>query len=52
MTIEELQPFEETLASASVIAGAYNIDSVLIPRKDHSTFSNLREAEAKYIHRQ
>jgi hypothetical protein len=47
MTIQELQPFEETLASASVIAGAYNIDSVLIPRKDHSTFSNLREAEGK-----
>ena len=42
MSIQELQPFEETLASASVIAGAYNIDSVLIPRKDHSTFSNLR----------
>lgn len=47
MSIAELQPFEETLASASTIAGAYNVDSMLIPRKDHSTFNNLREAEAK-----
>ncbi len=47
MSIQDLQPFEETLADASVIAGAYNIDSVLIPRKDQSTFNNLKEAEAK-----
>lgn len=47
MSIQDLQPFDETLASASVLAGAYNIDSVLIPRKDQSTFSNLKEAEAK-----
>jgi len=36
MSIQDLQPFEETLADASTIAGAYNIDSVLIPRKDQS----------------
>ena len=47
MSIQDLQPFDEALADASSIAGAYNIDSVLIPRKDQSTFNNLKEAEVK-----
>lgn len=47
MSIQDLQPFEESLTDAAVIAGLYNIDSVLIPRKDNATFSNLREAECK-----
>ena len=42
---QELQPFEETLADAINIAGAYGIPAVLVPRKDQSTFSNQATAE-------
>lgn len=45
LSIQELQPFEETLADAVQIAGVYNIPAVLIPRKDQSTFSNQDTAE-------
>ena len=45
LSIEELQPFDETLLDAITIAGAYNVPSVLIPRKDQSTFSNQDTAE-------
>ena len=45
MSIQELAPFEETLADAVQIAGAFNVPSVLIPRKDQSTFSNQDAAE-------
>lgn len=45
LTISELQPFEETLADAINIAGAYGIPAVLVPRKDQSTFSNQATAE-------
>lgn len=45
LTIAELQPFEETLADAICIAGAYGIPAVLVPRKDQSTFSNQSTAE-------
>jgi len=45
MSISELEPFEETLADAIAIAGAFGIPSVLIPRKDQSTFSNQATAE-------
>lgn len=44
-SIQELQPFEETLLDAITIAGAYGIPDVLVPRKDHSTFSNQAVAE-------
>lgn len=44
-TISELQPFEETLLDAITIAGLYGIPDVLVPRKDHSTFSNQAVAE-------
>lgn len=47
MSIADMQPFEETLNDAVTIAGAYGIDGVLVPRKDQSTFSNLKEAECK-----
>ena len=43
--ISQLQPFEETLADAIVIAGLYGIPPVLVPRKDQSTFSNQATAE-------
>lgn len=45
LSISELQPFEETLLDAITIAGAYGIPDVLVPRKDHSTFSNQSVAE-------
>lgn len=45
LSIQELQPFEETLQDAVTIAGAYGIPDVLVPRKDHSTFSNQAAAE-------
>lgn len=45
MSIKELEPFEETLLDAITIAGAYGIPDVLVPRKDHSTFSNQSTAE-------
>lgn len=44
-SIQELQPFEETLLDAITIAGQYGIPDVLVPRKDHSTFSNQAVAE-------
>lgn len=44
-SIQELMPFDETLADAVQIAGQYNVPSVLIPRKDQSTFSNQDGAE-------
>lgn len=45
MSIQDMQPFDETLADAIAIAGIYNIPSVLVPRKDQSTFSNQSVAE-------
>lgn len=48
-SIAELQPFDETLYDAIAIAGAYDIPSVLVPRKDQSTFANQSAAE-KYVY--
>ena len=45
LSISDLQPFDETLQDAITIAGAYGIPSVLVPRKDQSTFSNQSTAE-------
>lgn len=45
LTIQELQPFEETLQDAIVIAGAFGIPSELVPRKDKSTYNNQKSAE-------
>ena len=45
MNIAQLQPFEETLLDAIVIAGQFGIPDVLVPRKDHSTFNNQSTAE-------
>ena len=45
LSINELMPFDETLADAISIAGAYGIPAVLVPRKDQSTFSNQSAAE-------
>lgn len=45
LSIQELQPFEETLNDALMIAGAYGIPGDLIPRKDRSTFNNRKSAE-------
>lgn len=45
LSITDLQPFDETLQDAITIAGAFGIPSVLVPRKDQSTFSNQSTAE-------
>lgn len=45
LSIAQLQPFEETLLDAIVIAGQFGIPDVLVPRKDHSTFNNQAAAE-------
>lgn len=45
LSIQELQPFDETLADAISIAGTFGIPAVLVPRKDQSTFSNQSTAE-------
>lgn len=44
-TIKDLQPFEETEANAVAIAGAFQVDPELVPRKDHSTYTNKIVAE-------
>ena len=44
-TISELMPFEETLEDSIKIASVFQIPSVLVPRKDQSTFSNQQTAE-------
>ena len=45
LSITELQPFDETLEDAIKIASVFGIPSVLVPRKDQSTFSNQDTAE-------
>ena len=44
-SIAEMQPFDETLEDAIKIASVFGIPSVLVPRKDQSTFSNQDTAE-------
>jgi len=48
MSITELEPFEETLADAVAIAGAFGMPAVLTPRKDMSTYSNMDTAEKAF----
>ena len=45
LSITDLQPFDETLADAVIIAGIFGIPPVLIPRKDQSTYANQANAE-------
>jgi hypothetical protein len=45
LSIADMQPFDETLADAINIAGAYGIPAVLVPRKDQATFANQATAE-------
>lgn len=45
MSIQELQPFDETLVDAINIAGAYSIPSMLVPRKEASTYDNQASSE-------
>lgn len=44
-SISELAPLEETVENAIKIAAVFQIPSVLVPRKDQSTFSNQLTAE-------
>ena len=43
--IQKLMPFEETLEDAIKIAATFQLPSVLVARKDQSTFDNQKEAE-------
>ena len=43
--IQRLMPFEETLEDAIKIAATYQLPSILVARKDQSTFDNQKEAE-------
>jgi phage portal protein BeeE len=45
MSIEELKPFEETLADAIQIASEFNIPACLVPANKDSTFNNQDAAE-------
>lgn len=45
VSIKDLEPFKETLNNAIQIAGVFGIPADLIPREDHSTFSNQQSAE-------
>lgn len=45
MSIQELQPFDETLVDAINIAGAFSIPSMLVPRKEASTYDNQASSE-------
>lgn len=40
MSIEELQPFDETLSDAVAIYATLRVPPHLVPRKDHSTYAN------------
>ena len=44
-SIQELQPFKETLEDAIQIAGIFGVNKELIPRQDNSTFDNQNSAE-------
>ena len=44
-TIQELQPFEETLEDAIQISSIFGVNKELVPRKDNSTFNNQKAAE-------
>lgn len=44
-SIDDMKPFDETLADAIQIAGAFGIPADLVPRKDQSTFSNQQASE-------
>lgn len=45
MSIQELQPFKETLVDACQIAGIFGVPSVLIPREDMAKYENQDIAE-------
>lgn len=44
-TIKDLMPFDETFENQIKIAGVYNVDKELLPKKDSSTYSNQKDAE-------
>lgn len=45
MSIEELQPFEETLADASAIYATLGVPREMMPRQEGATFENFKQAE-------
>jgi hypothetical protein len=48
MSIEELQPFEETLADASAVYAALGVPREMMPRSEGSTFENYNQAEKSF----
>lgn len=48
MSIQELEPFRETLNDAIQIASAYNIDQILVPREQDANYTNKETAEAAF----
>jgi len=48
MSIQELEPFRETLNDAIQIASAYNIDQILVPRERDANYTNKEVAEASF----
>lgn len=47
MSIEELKPFEETLADAEAIYAILGVPKTFIPNKDNGTFNNTNSDEKK-----
>lgn len=47
-SIQELQPFEETLQDAVAIYATLGIPRHHVPSKDHSTFSNAKEDDKQF----
>jgi len=45
MSIQELQPFEETLADASAIYATLGVPREMMPRQEGATFENFKQAE-------
>ena len=48
MSIQDLEPFRETLNDAIQIASAYNIDQILVPREKDANYTNKETAEAAF----
>lgn len=49
MSIQELMPFEETLADAAAIYATLGVPRELMPKNSDSTYANQRDAEKNFI---
>ena len=48
MSIQDLEPFKETINDAVQIGGIYGLDPSLLPREDKDTYTNKETAEAAF----